>query len=296
MWQLYAFIVAESTIGRLPRSIGYIIARIIADWVYIFFPRTRDAVRDNMEHVLGPQTDTEKLTAAVRCVLRNAAKNYFDLISMAHLELSEIERRMNVVGLHNLKAAVERGKGVILVTAHLGSFDIALQLLATYSIKTTVLVEALDPPALFKHVTGLRERNGLTCVPVQLGILKSIMEALKRGEVVLLACDRDIGKEGPRTVLFNEETTLPSGAVRIAERTGAAIVPVFNLRRDDGRYDVYFEPELEIVQGGKSVIKENQAKITQIMERFVSMCPEQWVVLDRVWHRENDVSSLAKII
>lgn len=287
MWRYYAFRIAGATIGRLPVWAGYLIARVVADCVYLFFPKTREAVRANMKHVLGPEMDDSVLRRTVHNVLRNAAKNYFDLISMPRMNLHTIENLMNVNGLDNLQKALAKGRGVILVTAHLGSFDIALQLLATYAIKVTVLVETLEPPILFEHVTALRERNGLRCVPVQLGVLLDVMQSLKRGEVILLACDRDIGKEGPMLMFFGAETTMPVGAARIAQRTGAAIIPVFNLRRDDGRYDVFFEPEIDIVKGGKAFIEENQRKITEVMERFISMCPDQWVVLDSVWHEMN---------
>ena len=171
----------------------------------------------------------------------------------------------------------------MLITAHQGSFDMAAQILALRSVKTTVLLEDLDPPALFDHVATLRGSKGLTCKPARPGVLRDVIQSLHRGEAVLLACDRDLGKDGMRLSFFGDETSLPSGAVRIAMRTGAAIVPAFNLRRQDGFYDVYFEPAVEVIQGGDEAIATNMKKIIDVMEKFIRLDPEQWVVLGPIW-------------
>ena len=113
-----------------------------------------------------------------------------------------------------------------------------------------------------------------------------MIQSLHRGEVVLFACDRDFAKDGLITNFFGEETTMPAGAVRIAMRTGAAIVPAFNLRRGDGRYDVYFEPAIEIVPGGDEAVLSNIDRIVSVMEKYIRKCPEQWVVLSPIWSSE----------
>jgi KDO2-lipid IV(A) lauroyltransferase len=259
---------------------------LTADIVYVLSPALRAAVTDNMRHVLESDADNAALKQAVRGVLRNAARNYFDLIKIPHMKLSDIESCMTVHGWHNLEDALKRGKGVILVTAHLGSFDMGAQILIARSIGTTVLVEPLEPAALLGHVTALRESKGLTFVPVQLGMLRIVIQLLRRGEVVLIACDRDIGRDGLKAIFFGEETTLPAGAVRIAMRTGAAVVPAFNLRRDDDGYDVYFEPAVEIIAGGNQAVARNMEQITSVMEKYIKTCPEQWVVLSPIWASE----------
>jgi KDO2-lipid IV(A) lauroyltransferase len=71
--------------------------------------------------------------------------------------------------------------------------------------------------------------------------------------------------------------------VRIALRTGAAIIPVFNLRRDDGRYDVYVEPPIEIASNGNGTVAEHMNQVIHVMEKYIKSCPEQWAVLEPVW-------------
>lgn len=286
MWTYLAFKIAGFTIAYLPTKVGYLLACLTADTVYIFWPSLRAAVAANLRPVLGPEVDNATLKRVVRGVLRNAAKNYFDLIHLPHVKLDDIDSRITTHGWHNFEDALNRGKGVILVTAHLGSFDMAGQILAARSAKVTVLVEALKPAVLLSHVIALRGSKGVTCIPVQLGVLGVVTQALHRGEVVGLVCDRDVEKDGFKSKFFGKETTLPVGAVRIAMRTGAEVVPIFNLRRGDGRYDVYFEPALDIIPSGDGAVARNMERLIAVMERYIRTSPEQWVVLSPIWSGE----------
>ncbi|APV45074.1 kdo(2)-lipid IV(A) lauroyltransferase [Dehalogenimonas formicexedens] len=283
MWKYYAFKIAGFSLSYLPRNLGYFVASLVADFAYTFFPTARVGVADNMRHVLGFNVDDIVLRRAVREVLKNTAKNYFDLIKLPHMELDEIERHLTVHGWQHLKDALERKWGVVLVTAHLGSFDIAAQIFAIRSVKTTVLVEALKPPPLLNHVTALRESHGVAFMPGRPGALESMMQLLRSGEAILMACDRNIKGKGITSVFFGEEATLPTVAVRMAMRTGAAIVPIFNRREDNGKYVIYVEPAIDVFTTGNGAVVKNVEQIAQVMERYIRHCPEQWVTLKSIW-------------
>lgn len=290
-WRYYGFKVAGLALSHLPKKIGYLLARVAADIAYALLSTQKAAIADNMRHVLGSEADDVRLRRAVRGVLRNTAKNYFDLIKLPRMRLDDIESCVTIHGWHNLDDALKKRRGVILVTAHLGSFDVAAQILAARSIHTTVLVEPLAPPSLFSYVTALRNRNDLTFIPAQPGGLKVAIQSLRRGEVVLVACDRDIAGNGLKSIFFGEETTVPVGAVRIAMRTGAAVVPTFNLRRENGRYDIYVEPAIDIVCVGNGAVARNMERVIHVMEKHIRQCPEQWVVLSPVWANERDTNT-----
>lgn len=267
----------------LPMWAGYAIAHVVADAVYALMPGLRSAVSDNIRHVLGWEADDAVVRRAARCVIRNAAKNYFDLIKMPRIGLSGIEKKIEVHGWDHFEEALGRGKGVILVSAHLGSFDLTGQILAARSVKTSILVEAQEPQALLDHVTALRGGKGLSFVPARPGAVRAMVRAVRRGETVGLMCDRDIAREGLAIVFFGEELTMPTEAVRLAMRTGAAIVPVYNMRRPKGGYDVIFEPALPIATDGDNARTRNMVRLAGALERFIRACPDQWVVLSPVW-------------
>ena len=270
-------------LSYLPIAAGYLIARVVADTVHLLSPTLRSAITSNMRHVLGSEAEDATIRQATKNVLRNAARNYFDLIKLPRIKLSDIEKCITVHDWHNFEDALKRGKGVILVSAHLGSYDMTAQIMAARSAKLTVLVEPLEPEALLNHIIGLRKSKGLSYLPVQLGVLKVVMRSLRSGETIGIICDRDFGRDGYRSTFFGEETALPAGAVRIAMRTGAAVVPAFNLRRGDNRYDAYFEPALDIANGGDEALDRNMEQLIRVMEKYIELCPDQWVVLSPIW-------------
>jgi len=283
MWKYYLFRIIGTPLSLLPMWAGYIVAYIVADTVYALMPGLRSAVADNVRHVLGQEADDAAVRRAVRGVIRNAAKNYFDLIKMPRIGLSGIEKRITVHGWDHFEEALGRGRGVILVSAHLGSFDLTGQILAARSVKTTILVEAQEPQALLDYVTALRGGKGLTFVPARPGAVRTMVRAVRRGETVGLMCDRDIAREGLALAFFGEELTMPTEAVRLSMRTGAAIVPVYNARRAQGGYDVFFEPALPMTTDGDNARARNMACLAGTLERFIRACPDQWVVLSAVW-------------
>lgn len=283
MPRYYAFILAQLTLSRLPRGVGYVIATLVGDFIYFMSPRIRRSIASNIKHVLGANSDDATIRPIVRGVLRNASKNYLDLIRIPRMKPEEIKRVVTPHGVHHLVDALDRGKGVMLVTAHFGSFDMAVQLLAVHSVRTTIPVEALEPERLLDHVVSLRRNKGLNIIPAKSGALQAMIQALRSGEIVLIACDRDVTGEAPKALFFGEETRLPDMAVRLALRTGAAIIPVFNLRRDDGRYDVYVEPPIEVPSNGNGNVAEHMDQVIHVMEKYISSCPEQWAVLEPVW-------------
>ena len=283
MARYYLFILAEHTLSRLPRRIGYLIATLVGDIIYLVSPRIRGTIASNVMHVMGAESDDAEVRRVVRGVLRNASKNYLDLIRIPRMKPQQIKRQVTPHGVHHLVDALARGKGVMLVTAHFGSFDMAVQLLAVHSVRTTIPVEALEPERLLDHVVSLRKNKGLNIIPAKSGALQAMIKALRNGEIVLIACDRDITGEAPKALFFGEETRLPDMAVRIALRTGAAIIPVFNIRRDDGEYDVYVEPPIEVVSNGTANVTGHMNEVIRVMEKYIKSCPEQWAVLEPVW-------------
>ncbi|HLE82333.1 MAG TPA: lysophospholipid acyltransferase family protein, partial [Dehalococcoidia bacterium] len=226
---------------------------------------------------------------------RNAAKNYFDLFRLPRLPASRVEEVLTIHHWERLEGALAEGRGVVLATAHFGNFDLVGQVLAGRSYRVTALAEPLEPPRLFRLVTNLRNCQGLAFEPVGPAALRSVVRALRRGEIVGLACDRDLQGNGMKLPFFGEEARLPAGAIYLALKTGAPVVPAFVVRRPNNTFAAFVEEPINLdgAEDEAQTVRQGTAKMASLLEKYIGRYPDQWVVFEPIWreasHRRSGV-------
>ena len=273
---------AGVAVPRLPEGLGRRLFEWIGVLTWCFAYRSRRAVQQNLARVL-PAAGKRDLDNLSREVFRHCLLNYYDLVSRRRLRAEKGEFR--VWGEDNLKAAQRVGKGIIIATAHLGSWNLVLNAAATRSWKVVVLTEPLRIQGMNRMTNRLRSGDRIRALPANTSGLKEAFRALKRGEMVVVACDRAIQGTGVRSPFMGEETLMPDGAVRLSARTGAPILPCFALRNGARGTDLYFEPHFVLGEKGDDAHSrtEGLSNITHTMERYIRRHPDQWMVFSPVW-------------
>jgi KDO2-lipid IV(A) lauroyltransferase len=297
MWKYLLLLLSVHLLGRLPLRVLYGLAAVAGDLAYFFAPPLRHNVWDNMRHVMGPDTPKKKLRRAARQVFRNIARYYVDLIRMPHLNLDQFfQRRLTYHGFEeHLLPAIHSGKGVIIASGHFGNAELAVQGLLVGGVKVVVLTEPLNPPALSRLIDGVRTSKGHTFLPVSFASVKTVVRTIKTGGVVALMCDRDIEGKSIRVPFCGTPARVPVGAVELAMRTGATIVPAFNHRTDGNGIEVFLESPLELASSGDSEadLKENVQRLLGRFEPHLRRDPGQWAVLEAVWEDGEDGNDTA---
>lgn len=287
MWKYILFLVAIHTLGRLPLRAGYALAQVVGRLAYRLSPSSRRNVLSNLRHVMGKDTPKRDVRAAARRVFVNVAKYYIDLVRMPHVTLEDFYRkRLRYYGFdEHMLPAVAAGKGVIAISAHLGNPELGVQGMLPRGVKVFALTEPLEPPRLSRLVDSLRAAWGHSFAPVGFAAVRRTIQTLREGGVVALMGDRDI--EGPtaRLPFFGEETTIPTGPIELALRTGATVIPSFCVRTEQGGINAYLEEPLEMERTGdmERDIRVNTLRFLARVERRVREHPDQWVVLESIW-------------
>ncbi|MFC2066332.1 lysophospholipid acyltransferase family protein [Chloroflexota bacterium] len=281
---------AAKTARFMPGWLGYSFAGLCGNVLFLLSAKHRNIVRDNIKHVPGLELDKRRQRGTIRSVLKHMTKNYFDLTKLSLLTLDKLEENVTIEGWHHLAKAVTNAKGTIIASAHLGNFDFAAKVLALRGIKMTIFVEDFSSTPFLRNVAKLRQRNGARTIPVSTGALREGLQVLRHGGTLGIACDRDIQGNGVKVNFFGEEASLPVGAVSLALRTGAAIVPVFSVRQSNNRHSVYIEPPLRLSGNGNRShsVRAGMEKLAAIMERYIRQYPGQWVVLEPIWRNQVD--------
>lgn len=285
MLKYLVFRLASVLIPILPHWIAYGAAWVGAEVAFVLAKEPRRAAMSNLHRVLGPDASMAAVRKTARRVFHTVAYNYVDLFLLPRIPPDELAKRVSMVNMQTFLEVYRAGKGVLAVFAHLGNIDLLVQMSVAYNIPVTALVEPLTPPALFDLVTSLRSAHGVRLVPVGPHALREALKVLRSGGVVAMAADRNLHGRGVEATFFGEIALLPPGAVELAIRTGAALVPFFGLRLPGRRYELSIEPPLQLARGGQEDddIKENMHRLLSVIEGRIRKHPEQWIMLQRVW-------------
>jgi phosphatidylinositol dimannoside acyltransferase len=280
-----AFRLASLLLPLLPVGLGYRLASLAGDLAYLLRQRARTSVRDNLRHALSSSYPEAAIERLVRGVFRTGAKNYYDLLRLPKLRPKEIENLVQIHGWSNLEDALALGRGVILVTAHLGSFELVCQVLAARQFKVTVPAEQVQPRVLFEFVTRQRSYHGLMFVPAEVGVMRRLAKALRRNELVGLAVDRNVLSGGTPLPFFGAEASFQAGAVALARRLGSPVVAAFCIRRGDNTSEGFIEPALpmQVTDDEEVDVRVNLRTILDVLQRYITSYPDQWVAFEPVW-------------
>ena len=270
--------------GPLPPAMGYGLGRPVSALLLATSPQLRRILACNMRHVLGPEASEEEVQSLVRRASVNLVKGHYDLFRLSRLSTREILEMTRVEGRDHMERALARGKGVIMVSAHFGNVDILLQIPLALGVPLSTPVEHIQPERLFRYTQRLRTSHGLRMYPTG-GPMLELYRALKRGEMICLAADRGIDVSTRKVEFFGAPASLPDGPVRLALRTGAALVPGFGLRLPDNSFQVHIEPPLELPNTGdrEADIAAGMEMLVDVLERHISKHPEQWLMAKPVW-------------
>lgn len=193
----------------------------------------------------------------------------------------KLEKMVQWEGEEHLDKAISRGKGVILVVAHLGNWELLGTCLAK---KHPVIAIARDQDneGFNRVILGSRSQSGVRIVPLNAS-LKPILSALRRNEIAAFMVDQR-GKGG-YIPFFGRNARFYLGAATFALRTGASILPSRFVRVKPGQFRLIFDPLIDPVDTGH-IEEDAQATTALIMnnvEQQVRENPDQWLWMHKLW-------------
>ncbi|MFN8638013.1 MAG: lysophospholipid acyltransferase family protein [Dehalococcoidia bacterium] len=272
--------------GRLPAGVLYPLAWLAGTLAWLVSPGLRGVTRDHMDHIPGLDSNPRARDRAARGCARAVALYWVDLARTAHLPADgAFDEYASFEGLPHLFEAVDRGCGVVLVTAHLGAPEFAVRAGPQLGLDVLALIERNASPRVNAILQRARRGLGARYAEATAGGARTALDHLRRGGTVALIADRDIARTGISVPFFEERTTLPAGPVELARRTGAALVPCFVLRRGVARYSVRFEPALPVARTSdrQRDIEAGTLALARALEAGIAAAPAQWFVTAPIW-------------
>ncbi len=278
------FRVIEGAIARIPRRLAYALGVVISTLAFPLLARQRKALESNLRHVC-PDLPAPQIRKLAWQNWLNYTKAWIDFFKIPRMDRGRLGRLLTPIGVENLDLAMARGKGVIVVAPHMGSWELAAASWAASFGQIGVMVEQIEPRRLFAHVFKTRSRMGIKVIPLSQTGARDIIRMLKDGRMVVLAMDRDILNTGQLFTFFGQEARFPTGPVEIALKTGAPILPAFCVRdREDGYVAVGGAPLfLTKSEDHRGDVRSAMEAILRTFEGYIKMYPDQWHVLEPIW-------------
>ncbi len=253
--------------------------------MFTLSPHYRRVALNNLKLAFGDRLDEQERRRIARSSFENMALTLMEALAVPGLSETWFRERLVVEGLDNMRRALARGKGALILTAHFGNWEIMSLSMGLMRVHGHAVIRPLDFKPLDDLFTRIRTSTGMRLIPKNQAMRK-IMRALRNGEPVGILLDQSaILREGVFVDFFGHPASSDKGMARIALKTGAAVIPMFGLRLPEGRHRVTIHPEVELLRTGDMTrdVEDNTALFTKIIEKVVAEHPEQWLWMHRRW-------------
>ncbi|MBA2255201.1 MAG: lysophospholipid acyltransferase family protein [Chloroflexi bacterium] len=282
--------VAQGALGVIPTAISMPVASGVFRTAYYAWPAKRHIILDNASHVLRKPTTDPDVRRLARRMYSSYARFVVELMRLPSRPADEPNRLMVSEGegaggsFRALWEALrDEGRGMLGVSAHIGSIDILAGAFAARGLPIYGVADDSAYPELFELLNESRRRWGVAVIPWR--NLREIYRALRGSGIVGLVIDWGYRAEDVPVRLFGAWTTLPAGPAVIAARTRAALVPVICRRRDDGRFEArHFDP-IEVTGDSQREIALATQACANAIESMIAAAPEQWYSFKPIWPR-----------
>lgn len=270
-----------------PLKVSYSVARFLADIHYIIYKKERDAIIRNLDTILGAsgvQKNKEREIIA-RDVFRNFAKYLIDFFRFSKIDAAYIKNSVKIIGLSNLEEALKECKGVILLSAHLGNWELGGCIIGKlgYPISAVALTHKNRKVNDF----FINQRIIGNVKSIEIGAsLRSCYRVLKNNGLLALLGDRNFSATGLSTEFFGRKACMPKGPAVLSIRTGALIVPIFITRERDDTFKMVIEKPIRPPASGEnedSVTESLMKRYLTSIENCIKQLPDQWYVFKDFW-------------
>ena len=260
------------------------LGRILGRGLYIFDVHHRRIVRRNLEFAF-PVLQRRQIGDLARRVFQNYGTTILETLQLGIMSRHDIERRVRVHGAGYLRDVSSQQRGFIVVSAHLGNWEIGLQALSCIlNQPVTAVAKRFKNNRFERLLHGIRTRFGNTILYKKKS-LAAMTQVLRYGGVLGILVDMARRKDGVDINFFGKKATATPAVAMLALRYRCPVIPMFCIRESDGGLEIYAEPAVEMRRSNdlRADLVENTQRITDVVERMIRQHPEQWQWLMKRW-------------
>ena len=273
------------TLGLLSRRTARAVGAFIGSSAWLLLGGLKGTGLRNLRLAMPEKSDSQR-EQILRQMFRNLGWQVAEFCKMATYTASDAAKFIRYEGLNNYLEARAKCKGVLVLTGHLGAWELSSFFHSLQGYPMSLVIRRLDNPLVDQYVNGIRCLHGNKVVHKD-DFARGLLTAMHQGETVGILMDTNMTPpQGVFVPFFGVNACTASGLARIAIKTNAAVLPGFLLwEPSEKRYVLHFGEKLKLIQTAdpQADIVANTALFTATIENYIRRYPEQWLWVHRRW-------------
>ena len=264
-------------------------AKFLSKLYYMIDKRRMNIAKNNMKRAFGDLYSQKEIDGQVKEMLYNFVVEYYMFFVIDHKSKEEMRDMISVSHKEYLDEASSKGRGIILLTGHLGNWELLARRLCSEGLTISVIARDSDHTGMTEVTNNIRNKGGYSVYSKDRPLL-GIIKALRRNELIGILPDQN-NNEGIWVKFFGMPAKTAPGPAVLSLKTGAPIVPVFAIREELGKYRLDILPPIKYEPcGDKEKDIENLTQLcNDVLEKEIRENPTSWLWLHNRWRdREED--------
>ncbi len=271
-------------LGLIPRRWAIGISHVLGYLGFHLDKNHRKITIDNLTKAFKQEKSPQEIEKIAGKVFKNLGLLYFELAWSYNQSPKDMRKHFSIKDLHYLNNAYKKQKGVLLLTAHMGNWEMLAYVSEMINFPLNSVFRPNDNVPIDTFTKELRVRFGLKLIPAKRAMRK-ILTILNQGECITLLMDQSVDwYDGVFVDFFGRRACTSKGLALLALKTQAPVVPVF-LIRDGENFRVEFKEEISLIKTGDKTkdIEANTQKYNDVIEACIREFPEQWLWVHNRW-------------
>lgn len=274
-------------VNILPERTALKVGETLGGLTYSLSKGLRRRAETSLKRAFAGEKSPEEIEAILKRLYRNLGLSFVEFLRYRKIDQKYVESHIEFQGLEHIERGLEKGRGVVLLTAHFGNWELMVMALAIKGFTLSAVARPIDNPYVDEFVNRARTCHGNIIIEKK-NALKRLIQVLKdNGIAVVLLDQRASLSEGVMVDFFNIPAPTHKGIAGVVRRTGSVVVPVFIHRTDTSKHRIICQPpvEIKVTDNRESDILENTRRFTIVIEQAIRERPEEWFWFHSRWER-----------
>ncbi len=283
-WQYYLLKTISRIICLLPYPWLLALGRLLGRLYYRIAARQRERAIDQIKRGLGLTRPAAELI--IRSLFVKLGQTFLEVMYLPVFNPATINRYITIENRHYLDEALAKGKGVAVLSAHMGNWEWLGAGLSMYGFPVASIVKNQPNDQHNRIINEYRQLVGIEMFTRGTSDLVAAAKALKNGRVLGFFSDQDAGKNGVFIEFLGKMASTPVGLAVFARRLAVPVVPAFIVRRAEGGHRIIVKPPLCFTFSGDDAADDYNFTVqaTRLIEDMIRQYPDEWLWFQKRWN------------